>query len=112
MQITLTTTGHKSGRLRSVTLYAWEDGDDLIVVGSWAGSPRDPSWATNLRAEPRARIKRGKQEYDARAKEVSGKERERLWAMVVERFPMYARYQKKTERQIPLFVLARVQPAS
>jgi deazaflavin-dependent oxidoreductase (nitroreductase family) len=110
MQITLTTTGRKSGRERPVTLYAWEDGDDLIVVGSWAGSARDPSWATNLRADPRATVKRGKRAYEVRAKEVAGSERERLWAMVVERFPMYARYQQKTDRQIPLFALARVEP--
>ncbi len=110
MQITLTTTGRKSGQPRSVTLYAWEDGDDLVVVGSWGGSTRDPAWATNLRAEPRATVKRGKRDYEVEATEVSGKERERLWAMVVERFPMYARYQRKTDRQIPLFVLAAVEP--
>ena len=107
MQITLTTTGRRTGQSRSVTLYAWEDGDDLVVVGSRGGSARNPAWAWNLRTEPRATVTRGKQEHEVRAKEVAGKERERLWAMVVDRFPMYARYQTKTERQIPLFVLSK-----
>jgi F420H(2)-dependent quinone reductase len=109
VQITLTTTGAKTGQSRSVTLYAWEDGGDLVVVGSWGGSAKDPAWATNLRAEARARVKRGKHEYEVRAEEVSGKERERLWAMVVQRFPMYERYRQKTVRHIPLFLLTAVE---
>jgi F420H(2)-dependent quinone reductase len=107
MQIMLTTTGRTSGRDRTVTLYAWEDGDDLLVVGSWAGRERDPDWAGNLRAERNASVTTGKETFEVTAHELSGKTRERAWELVVERFPMYATYQRKTTRQIPVFALKR-----
>ena len=62
MQIKLTTTGRKSGLARSATLYGWEDGEDVLVVGSWAGRERDPDWAGNLRAEPKASVTNGKRD--------------------------------------------------
>src|SRR5262245_40616975 len=107
MQIRLTTTGRKSGKDRTTTLFAWEDGDDLLVVGSWAGRPRDPDWAGNLRAEPKATVTNGKDAFDVTAHELTGEQRDRAWEIVVERFPTYATYQRKTTRQIPLFALRR-----
>jgi deazaflavin-dependent oxidoreductase (nitroreductase family) len=105
LQIELTTIGRRSGREHSVTIYAFPDGDDLVVVGSYAGRPNDPDWAANLKANPRAAVKRGRQSVDHRARVVDGAERERLWKMVVEAFPMYQTYQRRTDRVIPLFVL-------
>jgi len=105
MQITLTTIGRRSGRARAVTLYAWEHGDDLVVVGSQGGAPRDPAWVHNLRANPIAEVQRGRERVSLRAREVEGAERARQWAMVVDRFPLYATYQRRTARTIPLFVL-------
>jgi deazaflavin-dependent oxidoreductase (nitroreductase family) len=107
MQIKLTTTGRRSGRDRTVTLYGWEDGKDLLVVGSWAGRERDPDWAGNLRAEPKASVTRGKESFEVTAHELSGTARQRAWELVVGRFPMYATYQRKTTRQIPVFALHR-----
>jgi deazaflavin-dependent oxidoreductase (nitroreductase family) len=107
MQIKLTTTGRRSGLARSATLYGWEDGDDVLVVGSWAGRERDPDWAGNLRADPKASVITGKQMIEITAHELYGDARERAWALVVERFPMYATYQRKTTRQIPVFALKR-----
>ena len=46
--------------------------------------------------------------FGVRASEVEGSERDRLWRLVVAAFPMYATYQRKTERVIPLFVLETV----
>lgn len=105
MTITLTTTGRRSGEPRPVTLYAFEDGERLVVVGSRGGAPRDPAWVTNLRADPRATMRRGRQDQDVRAREVGGDERDRLWQLVTAAFPLYASYQRRTTRQIPLFVL-------
>jgi deazaflavin-dependent oxidoreductase (nitroreductase family) len=106
--IKLTTTGNRSGKPREVTLYAYEDDDRLIVVGSRGGAAKDPSWVRNLRAEPRATVRRGRKEHDVRAHEVDGQERERLWKLVTKEFPLYAAYQRKTERVIPLFALQQV----
>lgn len=112
MQIKLTTTGRKSGKSRMVTLYAWEDGGhDIVVVGSRGGARDDPAWVANLRADPQAEVRRGKETYPVHAREVDGPERDRLWQLVVDRFPLYAKYQQRTERTIPLFVLEPVPSA-
>lgn len=108
MQIKLTTTGRKSGKDRTTTLYAWEREADLIVVGSWGGRPRDPDWAGNLRADPKATVTHGKDSFEVKARELKGSEREGAWDLVVDRFPLYASYQRKTERRIPLFALRRL----
>jgi F420H(2)-dependent quinone reductase len=107
MNATLTTTGRKTGKRRPVPLYAFADGDNLVIVGSWAGRPRDPAWVDNLRAEPRASIRIGRKERTVRAREVDvpSAERDRLWALVTEAFRYYETYQRKTTRVIPLFVL-------
>jgi F420H(2)-dependent quinone reductase len=104
--IALSTIGRRSGRRRSVTLYAFEDGARLVVVGSRGGAARDPAWAVNLRANPNAHVRRGSSEWDVQAREVEpGDERERLWVLVTEAFPLYDAYQRRTRRLIPLFVL-------
>jgi deazaflavin-dependent oxidoreductase (nitroreductase family) len=92
--------------VRPVTLYAWEDGDELVIVGSQGGAPLHPGWVHNLRADPHATVTQGKQTHDVIAREVTDDpERSRLWDMVVGRFPLYATYQRRTRRRIPLFVL-------
>ena len=107
-QITLVTTGRRTGEPRSATLYAFEDGTGLVVVGSLGGAPRDPDWAGNLREGPAASVREGREERPVRAHEVEGEERDRLWELVCEGFPVYRSYQRRTQRLIPLFVLEPV----
>jgi deazaflavin-dependent oxidoreductase (nitroreductase family) len=104
-QVKLTTTGRRSARLREVTLYAFDDGDRLVIVGSRGGAAKDPAWVDNLRAEPRATVRLGREIREVRAAEVAGPERDRFWDLVCAAFPMYATYQRRTKRLIPLFVL-------
>jgi deazaflavin-dependent oxidoreductase (nitroreductase family) len=104
-QIRLTTRGRRTGAPRTVTLYAWPDAKNLVIVGSAGGRARHPAWALNLRATPEAEIREGRQHRDIRAREPEGKERERLWQMVTKAFPLYATYQRRTSRTLPLFVL-------
>lgn len=106
--LTLVATGRRSGEPREVVLYAFPDGEQLVVVGSRGGSIRDPVWADNLRAEPRATIRRGDRIQSVRAREAEGADRDRLWALVCEAYPMYLHFQSKTKRLIPLFVLEPV----
>ena len=103
--ITLTTMGARTGRRRSAELYAFEDGDRLVVVGSRGGSARNPAWIHNLRAHPEVSVKRGKGVTEMVAAEVTDADRDRIWKLVVEAFPLYASYQKRTKRTIPLFTL-------
>lgn len=106
MKIELTTIGARTGRPRTITLYAWEDGDRLVIVGSSGGSVRHPSWVHNLRANPRAEVTTGRDTREVAAREATEEpERSRLWDLVVDAFPLYGQYQARTKRLIPLFVL-------
>ena len=106
MQVQLTTTGRETGKRRTVTLYAFATPNGaLVVTGSRGGKAHDPRWALNLRDNPEAIVKVRREERAVRAREVWGKERERLWKLVTGEFPLYATYQRRTKRVIPLFVL-------
>ena len=106
--LTLVATGRRSGQPREVELYAFPDGERWVVVGSRGGSVRDPEWADNLRAEPRALIRHDGEAHAVRAAEVDGPERDRLWALVCEAYPTYEYFKRKTKRLIPVFVLETV----
>jgi deazaflavin-dependent oxidoreductase (nitroreductase family) len=110
IKVTMITTGRRSGEPRPVTLYAFGDGDGLVIVGSAGGQATDPSWVGNLRAHPSATIRQGRRDRPVRAREVDGPERDRLWHLVVGEFPLYATYQRRTPRAIPLFVLEEPEP--
>jgi deazaflavin-dependent oxidoreductase (nitroreductase family) len=107
MNIRLTTTGRRTGEPRDIPLYGWEDGDRVVVVGSWGGAARDPAWVGNLRAAPRATMTVGGEKRGVIAREVIGDDRGRLWDLVCTAFPLYATYQRRTKRLIPLFVLEK-----
>jgi F420H(2)-dependent quinone reductase len=113
LTITLTTTGRRSGLPRAVTLYAFRvpDSDALVVIGSYGGAARDPAWAGNLRANPAANVTQGHAEHAVTAREVQREERDRLWQLAVDDFPLYATYERKTRRTIPVFLLELAEPA-
>jgi deazaflavin-dependent oxidoreductase (nitroreductase family) len=107
-QIRLTTRGRRSGAPRTVTLYAWPDDENLVIVGSAGGRARHPAWALNLRDNPTADVQEGKRQWAVRVHEATGNERERHWQLVTAAFPLYATYQSRTSRTLPLFVLEPV----
>jgi deazaflavin-dependent oxidoreductase (nitroreductase family) len=103
----LTTTGAKSGEPRlSPLAYLTVDGR-TIIFGSYAGAPKHPAWVHNLRANERAHIEVGADSYDAHAHELSPGERDEILPKVLALVPVFADYQSKTSRVIPLFELAR-----
>jgi len=105
LHVVLTTTGRPSGRPRDVPLFAFRDGDRIIVVASKNGSDREAAWVWNLRADPAARMRVGREVRDVRAYEAEGEERDRLWRLVTAGYPGYELYQRQTARRIPVIVL-------
>ena len=103
----LHTTGAKSGQPRMSPLaYLPVDGK-ILIVGSKAGAPTHPDWVHNLRANPAARIEIGDDEYDVVARELPDDEREATYPLITAVAPVFADYQAKTSRVIPLFELVR-----
>ena len=101
----LTTTGRKSGQERTTPLLYLEDGENLVVVASVGGAPKHPDWYWNLKANPEARVEIEDRTLRVRAEEAKGEEKRRLWALLVMMYPPYEDYQRRTEREIPVFVL-------
>lgn len=103
----LHTTGAKSGQPRLSPLAYFSLDDKMFVVGSFAGSDKDPAWVHNLRANPRAHVEVGTTEYDVDARELPRDERDELYPKLVEAAPVFDEYQAKTSRVIPIFELAK-----
>ncbi|MBI3227541.1 MAG: nitroreductase family deazaflavin-dependent oxidoreductase [Mycolicibacterium cosmeticum] len=103
----LHTTGAKSGKSRLSPLASIEVDGKTLIVGSYAGAPKDPAWVHNLRAHPQARVEVGADAYDVVARELPDDEREAAYPKIVEAAPVFAEYQAKTTRAIPLFELVR-----
>ncbi len=103
--VIVTMVGRTSGKSREVPLYAIADGDRYIVIGSNAGDDREPAWAGNLRASPRAALRVGRRSWAVEAHEANGEERERLWALAAAAYPGYEVYRARTDRTIPVIVL-------
>ena len=103
----LTTTGAKSGQLRTKPMMFIPDGDRLLVIASNAGAAIHPDWYRNLVAHPEVTVEVGNETFKAIASVTEGPERQRLWSRVVELYPFFADHQAKTTRQIPVIVLER-----
>jgi deazaflavin-dependent oxidoreductase (nitroreductase family) len=103
--IVLTSVGAKTGKLRKTALMRVEHDGEYAVVASQGGAPKHPVWYYNLKKNPHVELQDGATKRDYTARELSGLEKQVWWDRAVEAYPDYANYQKRTERQIPVFVL-------
>jgi deazaflavin-dependent oxidoreductase (nitroreductase family) len=106
--VLLTTRGAKSGKLRKVPLMRVEHDGRYAAVASLGGAPKHPVWYFNLKANPLLELRDGTTVADMTAREISGEEKAQWWERCVAAFPDYADYQRRTEREIPVFVLEPV----
>ncbi|MDT5128731.1 MAG: hypothetical protein QOH54_4375 [Mycobacterium sp.] len=106
--ILLTTVGAKTGKIRKTPLMRVENNGEYAVVASLGGAPKHPVWYWNIKKNPRVELQDGEVTKDYEAREVVGEDKAVWWERAVEAWPDYADYQKKTERQIPVFVLTPV----
>lgn len=105
----LTTRGRRSGQLRRTALYYGRDGERFILVASNGGSAKHPLWYLNILDEPRVEVQAGAEVFAARARSATIEERPRLWELVTSMWPQYATYQKRTQREIPVVVVERIE---
>jgi deazaflavin-dependent oxidoreductase (nitroreductase family) len=103
----LTTTGRRSGELRSNALIFGRHGDDLLVVGSKGGAPAAPAWYLNLVVNPEVQVQVKGDRFSAHARTATAEEKPELWGIMTGVWPDYDSYQKKTEREIPVVILTR-----
>jgi len=98
--------GARTGTPRVTPLaYSCHGAGRVVVIASNGGADTHPGWLHNLRAHPEVAVEVGADRVMVRAREPAGRERDELWAEVVERFPDVGRFQAQTRRTIPLVVL-------
>ena len=106
--VVITSVGSQSGKLRKNPVMRVERDGTYVAIASKGGAPDNPEWYHNFLAHPEVDLQDGPVKKSYRARLVEGEEREPWWQLAVETWPTYGEYQKKTDRQIPVFVLEPV----
>ena len=107
--VTVTTTGRKSGRLRSVHLACVHHEGDILLVASAMGQEKHPGWRYNLEAHPECEVQTLGQSYRARARVLSDAEKDEVWDLMRGQIPMIYVYETRTDRNIRVFRLSRIE---
>jgi deazaflavin-dependent oxidoreductase (nitroreductase family) len=105
--VIVTNRGAKSGAVRKTPVMRVEHDGSYAAVASKGGAPEHPLWYYNLRTNPRVEVQDGADKWEMTARELTGDERDVWWQRAVAAYPPYAEYQRKTSRQIPVFVLEK-----
>lgn len=104
--LVLITTGRKSGHRRSTMLTApVQKGDSIVLVASFGGDDRHPTWFLNLRDNPEVEAVMDGRRRPMLARVATDEEKSALWPEITESYRGYAGYQKKTDRDIPVVIL-------
>lgn len=103
----LTTVGRKTQKNRTTPLLYLKDDDRIAIVASNGGRDKEPSWWTNLRTDPHAKVQIRGDKKNMIARKASENEHAILWPLLAKMYPSYNDYQKKTKREIPVVILTR-----
>ena len=104
--------GRKSGQeYVTPVMYLPDDSDPdvIFVFATRGGAPISPDWYYNLTATGEGSIERGTETYDVTVRDLSGAERDRIYAEQARRYPGFAQYERQTAgvRTIPVLELTR-----
>jgi deazaflavin-dependent oxidoreductase (nitroreductase family) len=106
--IIVTSKGARSGKLRKNPVMRIEHDGAYAAVASKGGAPKNPTWYYNLVEHPLVELQDRASKGDYTARVLSGDERALWWERSLAVWPDYAEYQKKTDREIPVFLLEPV----
>ena len=107
--VVVTSRGARSGKLRKNPVMRVEHEGRYAAVASKGGAPAHPTWYHNLIADPHVELQDGPHKQDMKARLLTGDERAEWWERAVAAFPSYADYQRRTEREIPVFLLEPIE---
>jgi deazaflavin-dependent oxidoreductase (nitroreductase family) len=108
--VQLCTVGRKSGKRRMTMLTSpVQEGDKVVLVASYGGDDRNPTWFLNLRDNPDVELTMHGKTRAMKARVASSDEKAELWPKVVAAHKGYGQYQTRTEREIPLVILEPAQ---
>jgi deazaflavin-dependent oxidoreductase (nitroreductase family) len=96
--------GARSHTWRDVPLMYVPNGAGVILVASLGGAPKNPVWYYNLVAHPDIEVQVKESTLKLRARLATLAEKAAVWPACVAAYPAYADYQKRTTRDIPVFI--------
>jgi deazaflavin-dependent oxidoreductase (nitroreductase family) len=102
--------GRKSGKTFITGLCYVIVGGEVVICGSKGGADSHPDWYLNLVASKTVEFQIATQAFRGTWREPEGKEREKVWAHLIDCFPFYANYQASTSRVLPLVMMKSVEP--
>jgi deazaflavin-dependent oxidoreductase (nitroreductase family) len=105
--------GRKSGREYVTPMMYLPDEtepDISYVFATKGGAPTNPDWYRNLTAAGDGSVERGTDTYKVTVRELTGAERDLIYAVQAQRYPGFAEYERQTAgvRTIPVLELRRV----
>jgi deazaflavin-dependent oxidoreductase (nitroreductase family) len=106
--VVITSLGAKTGKLRKNPVMRVERDGKYVAIASYGGGPKHPVWYYNFLAHPEVDLQDGPVKKTYRARLLEGDERAEWWQYAVDTWPTYGGYQKKTDREIPVFLLEPV----
>ena len=108
--LSLTTVGAKTGQRRQTTLVYFPDrGNSMLIIGSGGGTINHPAWFFNLAKHPdQVWVRVRDREMKVTPETLSGAERDIAWQRIITQSPVFAGYEKKTDRELPVIRLTPV----
>ena len=97
------TKGAKTGKIRHIPLMLVPYEEGVILVASLGGSDIHPKWYWNIKANPELLVHLKKKKLNLIARQVDDEKKAELWPLICSCYPPYDAYQKRTERNIPVF---------
>lgn len=105
--LVLKTVGRKSGAERSTPVAYFPDGNDAwLVVASANGAAKHPAWYRNIAAHPdEVQVEMAGRKVAVHAEQLHGEAREQAWKRIKTELPRFAKYEQKTDRELPVIRL-------
>ena len=100
----VTMKGAKTGKTRHIPLMYVPHRQGVLLVASLGGAPSHPTWYYNLVAHPDVEVQVKDQTLKLHARRASTQEKAEVWPVCVEHYPDYEQYQRRTTRDIPVFI--------
>ncbi|MFC6160354.1 nitroreductase family deazaflavin-dependent oxidoreductase [Kribbella sp. NPDC058693] len=105
--------GRRSGQeFIAPTMYLADETDPAViyVFASKGGAPTNPDWYRNLVSAGEGVVEVGTETYKVSVDDVTGADRDRIYAEQARRYPGFAEYEVRTAgiRTIPVLKLTRV----
>jgi len=104
----MTSIGRKSGLRRPSPIGYFVVDGRLLIIASMGGADINPQWYHNVLADGEVTVELLGEEFSARAVPTAGEDRDQLFAAICARAEVFAEYQTRTTRALPVVEIIAV----